>query len=170
MFGSKKEEARIIKWYPKWLDLNPEPHIFSNGVSTYLVYSCHEGSENLGHHHITVLDEVNETNYPYAIIQLKGCIAHRFETLEERFFKYMPLWDTGLKRHHAHVIENSKWLSDAKDIHEGEKNFNKKQWVNKEHYVLLFHENALEFLADGFETEVVRCSEPMLFSHLCKQL
>lgn len=170
MFGGKKEEARVLTWYPKWLDHNPEPHLFTNGQTTYLTYSCHEGSENIGNHPINVLEEVDETSYPLAIVELKGCTAHKFEHLEERFFKYLPLWDTGLRRHSVQVIDNSKWLNDTREIHEGEYGFNKKQWVNKEHYVMLFHEDALEFLGDGFNVEVVRCTKATLFEEVRKRM
>lgn len=170
MFGSKKEEARILTWYPKWLDLNPEPRLITNGTKTFLIYLCHEGSDSLGDNPINILEEVDETNYPFAVIELKNCLAHKFETLEERFFKYLSLWDTGLRRHHAHVIDNSKWLNNVRDLHEDERDFNKKQWVNKEHYVMLFHENALEFLADGFDIQVFRGSQLAIFNHVAKQL
>lgn len=69
-----------------------------------------------------------------------------------------------------HVIDNSKWLNDARDIHEGELDFNIKQWVNKEHYLMLFHENALKYLDDGFEIEVERCSKATLFAEIGKRM
>ena len=129
------EYASLIDWSPLWSAGAPSPQVFSNGFKTYLAY---------------LTDEENDS---VAIVEFFKSHSYRFGTVNDEAGHGHPLYNRGLSFYGAHVIDNSNWIEELKKIHKVHPRYSEERWSKYKHYLLFFHDEMFEIIAEGFEIE-----------------
>lgn len=147
------EFARVIEWTPQWDAGAPMPQVFSNGHKTFLIYLINEPDPNWDGTYLKRIDNTSDNTYPLALIEFNGG-TFRFGIANDEVFNGLPLWDKGLEFYSAHIIENSAWITELKNINKVHPYYNEDAWIDFKHFVLLFHDDIFEVIAKDYKVEV----------------
>jgi hypothetical protein len=82
----------------------------------------------------------------------------RFGGPNDEVFSGHPLCGKGLELYGAHVIANSRWLTELEQINAVHSMYRPSKWQALKHYLLLFHDDTFECLAQDYTLEVVTSS------------
>lgn len=151
-----KPKAHVIDWKYKWSSGAPCPHVISSGHSTYLVYYALENAPSWDGADTKVIDPDKDEQLPLVLVEFTKCYLYKFGGANDEVFHGLPLWNIGLKPYEAHLVSNSGWIKEEKKIQKVHSCFSDEVWSKKKHYVLLFHDELFECIADGYELEVFK--------------
>ena len=114
---------------------------------------------------------INSSIVKGEIIALVEFYGHtfRFGIANDEVFQGLPLYKEGLKEL-AHTIENSTWIEEIKQIHKVHPYFNPLRWAKLIHYALLFKDEILEVIAEGYRIEVFRSSYEEIGGEVIKRM
>ncbi|MCB9164085.1 MAG: hypothetical protein H6592_06585 [Flavobacteriales bacterium] len=130
------ERARVIAWEPKW----------SAGATCPVVLASDRG--------LTLLYNVAlEEEESVGVVTFHRDRAHRFSGINDEILSGHPLYGKGLDPYSAHEVENSAWLKELQKVHSVHDRYDPTRWASVKHYILCFHDDMLEVLADGFTVE-----------------
>lgn len=73
-----EETALLIDWRPKWDVGAPLPYVAASGHQTFLIYNTSEPDPAWDGGYAIVVDPTSDPHEPLAIVELKGCYAHKF--------------------------------------------------------------------------------------------
>jgi hypothetical protein len=163
------EYARVINWVPIWSGGAPLPHIFSNGSKVCLVYHIQVTDPEWDGVFTTSIDANSDTAYPLALVEFSGH-TFRFGIANDEVFSGLPLWGNGLVSYEAHIIENSKWIEELKQIHKIHPYYNEQNWKDLKHYMLLFKDEIFEVIAEDFKIETFNMSFEALAAIVMKRM
>lgn len=152
MKTTSNEFARVITWTPKWDTGAPMPQVFSNGQKIFLIYLVNVHNPNWGGPYVTMTDNTGEALYPLALVEFNGH-TFRFGIANDEVYNGLSLWGKGLEFYAAHIIENSTWINELKNIHKVHRHYNEDGWKDKKHFALLFHDNIFEVIATSYKVE-----------------
>lgn len=152
--NNRNEFARVIEWTPQWDIGTPMPQVFSNGHKTFLIYLINESDPNWDGTYVTIIGNTSETTYSLALVEFSGH-SFRFGIANDEVFSGLPLWDKGLEGYAAHIIENSTWINELKNINKVHLYYNEDKWKNKKHFAFLFHDEIFEIIATDYKDETV---------------
>ncbi|MEO6148788.1 MAG: hypothetical protein ABIP28_01435 [Mucilaginibacter sp.] len=142
--------------------------MFSNGGTTYLVYLIEDPKEGDGKS-LTMIDSQSETVYPLALVSFEGS-TFRFGIANDEVFSGLPLYNHGLKAYRAHIVEHSEWIEELKGIHKVHPYYNEDSWRDRNHYMLLFHDEIFEVVARGYKIEVFETTFERLSVEVVKRM
>lgn len=145
MFGLGKEKAKVIDWEVKWSGGSPCPSVYSNGHKTFLTYLAREPQ---------TLDDFNNGE-SFGVVEFLRCHSFRFGIVNDEAANGHPLYEHGLKIYQAHEIINSKWIAELKDIHRVHPGFKESFWSKRKHYLLFFHDEIFECIAEDYRVESI---------------
>jgi hypothetical protein len=163
------EFARVIKWTPQWDTGAPLPQVFSNGHKVFLIYLISEPDPNLDGTYVTMIDNTSETTYSLALVEFSGH-TFRFGIANDELFSGLPLWDKGLEGYAAHVIENSTWITELKNINKVHPYYNEEIWKDRKHFALLFHDEIFEVIATDYKIETFKTTFVELAIEVVKRM
>ncbi len=152
------EAALAIDWRPKWDVGAPLPHVLASAGRTFLIYMVSEPDPAWDGTHVNVIDPASDAEEPLAIVEFTSCYAHRFGGPNDEVVEGHPLYGKGLEAHRAHEVANSKWLAAEQAINSVHAGYRPQKWKERSHYLLFFHDDCFECLAQGFTIDVARCS------------
>ena len=144
------------EWPVKWDPGAPLPHVISSGHKTFLVYYIKEIDPNWDGTYVKVIDPSEEEILPIALVEFTRCYACRFGGANDEVIHGHPLWRKGLEPYGAHMIHNSRWIKEEMRINSVHQYYRPERWEKMKHYLLLFHDEMFECLAEGFEIRVFR--------------
>ena len=128
---TSREFAKVIAWTPTWSTGAPCPQVFSNGHETYLSYYT---------------DEVDNA---LVLVTFFKSLSHRFGIVNDEAADGHPLYDKGLETYRAHIIENSSWIKEHKQIHKVHPRYSENHWADYKHFLLFFHDEIFEIIFSG---------------------
>lgn len=165
------EFARVIEWTPQWDTGAPIPQVFSNGQKVFLIYLINEpnSNSNLDVTYVTMNDSTSETTYPLALVEFSGH-TFRFGIANDEVFSGLPLWNKGLEGYAAHIIENSTWIIELKNINKVHPNYSEDRWKDKKHFALLFHDEIFEVIATDYKIETFNTTFKQLAVEVVKRM
>ncbi len=166
---NKNEFARVIEWTPQWDTGAPMPQVFSNGHKTFLIYLIHEPDPNWDGTYLNIINNTSETKYPLALVEFSGH-TFRFGIANDEVFSGLPLWDKGLKGYAAHIIENSTWLTELKNINKVHEYYKEDRWKERKHFSLLFHDEIFEVIATGYKIEIFNATFKELGTEVIRRM
>lgn len=88
------------------------------------------------------------------VITFKRTNSHRFGIVNDEAASGHPLYDKGLEVYRAHIIENSSWIEELKQIHKVHPRYSNDHWKGGKHYLLFFHDEIFEIIAVDYKIEV----------------
>ncbi|RKP57939.1 hypothetical protein D7Z26_00020 [Cohnella endophytica] len=164
------EYALPIEWEPAWDVGAPIPHVISSGHQTYLLYYIEEESQDWDGTSVTVIDPNSNEVLPIAVVKFNGCYAYKFGGANDEVMSGHPLYKKGLKFYSAHKVINSNWIKAEEKINSIHAYYKPERWKERIHYLLLFHDELFECIADGFEITVFRESFSSVLSKTLSEL
>jgi len=153
-----KEHATKIDWTPSWDFGAPLPQVFSNGHKTYLTYLVDTPDPNWDGSYVTMVDNKSADTFPLALATFVRPNSHRFGIVNDEAAGGHPLYDKGLQVYSAHIIENSSWIKEIKTIHKVHPHYSDTRWANYKHFLLFFHDEIFEIIAEDYKVEVFNCT------------
>ncbi|MBS1507052.1 MAG: hypothetical protein JSS79_10440 [Bacteroidetes bacterium] len=148
------EIIKKIDWTPKWDGGAPMPQVFSNGHRVFLIYMVANWDEESIKEFKSLDSEEGNEEY-LALVEFNGH-TFRFGIANDEVFQGLPYYKQGLEW--AHIIENSKWIEEIKQIHKVHPYYNELRWTKLNHYLLLFKDEILEVIGTGYSIEIFRTS------------
>jgi len=115
--SSVKEKARVIEWKHMWNTGAPSPHVITSDDNTFLLYLVAEADPDWDGTNSKPISPSSDEEFPLALVEFEGCIAHKFGIANDEVFHGLSLWGKGLEYYKAHIIDNSKWIAEVKQIH-----------------------------------------------------
>jgi hypothetical protein len=157
LYLAKGEEVAVAcEWMYLWDPNDPSPHVLSSGLGTYLIYYVNEwkltevslssGSKS------TVVEPAS------AFVEFAQCYACRLSSINEEILTGHPLWGKGLDLYGAHIVVHSQWFAEVQRINMVHKRYHPQHWERLKHYLLVFHDNIFECLADSYDVAMLRDS------------
>ena len=92
----------------------------------------------------------------FVVIELWGCAEIRFGAPNDEAIAGHPLHGKGLHVYRAHEVINSAWIEDAIRVNSVHPHHSDAPFRRLHHFVLLFHDEMLEALADGIEARLAK--------------
>jgi hypothetical protein len=167
---TSKEHARVIDWQPSWSVGAPLPQVISDGLSTYLTYLINIPDPDWDGSYTTMIENRSDTTYPLALVTFIRPHSHRFGIVNDEAAPGHPLYNKGIEIYAAHIIENSFWIEELKQIHKVHPYYSDKHWENYKHYLLFFHDDIFEIIAEGYEIEIFNSTFRELTIEIAKRL
>lgn len=153
-----EETALPIDWRPKWDIGAPLPHVLTSGHQTFLIYRISEPDPAWDGSYANVVDPASGSDEPLAIVEFKRCYAHKFGGHNDEVIEGHPLHGKGLQPYAAHQVANSSWLAAEQAINSVHPGYRPETWTKLTHYLLEFHDESFECLAEAYEIQLSRCS------------
>ncbi|HEY1045375.1 MAG TPA: hypothetical protein VGF79_02980 [Bacteroidia bacterium] len=163
------EFARVIEWTPRWDTGAPMPQVFSNGHKVFLIYIILEQDSNWDGTDVTMVDNTSVTTYPLALVEFNGH-SFRFGIANDEVYNGLPLWNKGLEGYSAHIIENSSWINELKNINKVHQYYNEDSWKDEKHFALLFKDDIFEIIATDYKIETFNSSLELLAMEVAKRM
>ncbi len=116
-----------------------------------------------------MIDNKSDNTYPLALVEFNGS-TFRFGIANDEVFSGLPLWNKGLEYYRAHIIENSTWIAQLKDINRVHAYYNEERWKTKKHYSLLFHDEIFEVIATEYKIEIFNSTFEQLAIEVAKRM
>jgi hypothetical protein len=153
-----KETVEVLDWKYQWSSGAPLPYVVSSGQKTFLIYFLQENDPNWNGTYVNVIDSASSDKFPLAVIEFLRCYCYKFGGANDEVFSGLPLYNDGLESYGAHIIHNSKWIEAEKKINKVHSYYEEEQWKDKRHYMLLFHDEMYECIAEGYKVETFQDS------------
>ena len=129
------DTIRVIQWDAMWCAGAPCPIVLAGDHSlTLLYYGTKDESDQVW------------------IVSFHRPHAHMFSGINDESLSGHRLYGKGLEFYSAHVVDNSSWLKEIRSIHSVHNHYRAENWSKTKHYVLCFHDNLIEVLAEGYTT------------------
>ncbi len=151
--GAESDEyARVIDGFPQWSTGAPMPQVFSGDGRTFLIYLINELDPDWDGSYITMKSNTLEVNYPLALVEFDSH-TFKFGMFNDEVSSGYHLYKKGIVAYSAHIIENSRWINELKNIHRVHSYFNEERWVSKKHFFLFFKDEMFEIIAKKYSVE-----------------
>jgi hypothetical protein len=144
--------AVVIDWPAPWDIGAPLPHVFMNGRRTLLAYYVRQPNPTWDGTTARVVDP-SKTEAQIAIVEFLHCTSARFGAPNDDALDGHPLHKHGLEAYRTHVVENSEWTAELQRIDGIDPRHRPESWQRKKHYLLTFHDNTFEAVAESFKVE-----------------
>lgn len=164
------EYALPIDWEPAWDVGAPIPHVISSGYQSYLIYYIREESLDWDGTTVKVNDPNNYEELPIAVVKFNGCYAYKFGGANDEVLYGHPLYKKGLKFYSAHKVINSNWIKAEEKINSVHDYYKPERWKDRVHYLLLFHDELFECIADGYEISIYKESFKSVLSKVLNEM
>jgi len=167
-----EETALPCPWEVPWDMGAPLPHVLSSGYKTYLMYLVREPDPNWDGTYVTVVDPTSPEVLPIALVEFIRCYDFKFGGPNDEVMEGHPLHGKGLGSYDAHLIANSHWLAELEQINSVHIFYNPSAWKGPKlkHYMLLFHDEMFECIAEDHKIEVFQGTFELVFEVATRRL
>ena len=162
------EHAIEIEWSPKWSGGAPLPHVYSSGHKTFVMYYVRENDPAWDGSYTTEIRPSGEEPYPLAVVEFIRPHSHRFGIVNDEAIAGHPLYTKGLNYYAAQKIINSGWIDELKAIHKVHPYYSESAWSKYNHYLLFFHDEIFEIIAEGYSIKVYKSTFKDLSMKICQ--
>lgn len=83
------------------------------------------------------------------VVEFKSMTSVKMGTPNDEVLNGHPLWGSGLELYSAHEVRNSPWINDLMEVNRIHSGFDTSHWTAARHFILTFHDETLECVADG---------------------
>jgi hypothetical protein len=107
---------------------------------------------------VRVVDVADEEVASVAIIRFSRVTSVRVGAPNDEVIEGHPLHGRGLTAYEAHLVMNSRWIEELRQINSIHARYDPKRWTQRNHYLLAFHDETetVECVAEGFNVQVKR--------------
>jgi hypothetical protein len=148
--GRSEEHAVPCSGFPPWDTGAPFPRLFSERLKTTLVYLTREPDPTWDGRTARAVDPGDEALHIVAVVQFHRVKAVRMGDPNDEVLHGHPLFGKGLAMYEPHVVMRSSWLSELRRINSVHSAYNPAPWERFRHYLLAFHDETFECVAESF--------------------
>lgn len=94
----------------------------------------------------------SEDDHGIGVVEFKGVTSVKMGSPNDEVLRGHPLWGSGLEPYQAHEIRNSTWIRELMDVNRIHSAFQDSHWSAARHFVLTFHDETLECVAQATDT------------------
>ena len=82
------------------------------------------------------------------IVEFKRMTSVKIGSPNDEVLRGHPLWGSGLESYRAHEVKNSPWIAELMQVDRAHEHFDESQWTGRRHFILTFHDETLECVAN----------------------
>jgi hypothetical protein len=157
---SGQQYAVVIDLDIAWDIGAPMPFVAGNGHQAGVVFYLRTSDPDWDGTHTTVVDPADSALERLGVITFHHVHEIKFGGLNDEAIEGHPLAGKGLDTYAAHEVVDSQWIAEAErqnSVHPAHRG----GWhARMKHYILCFHDETLECLAEGLQTQQLTCSYP----------
>lgn len=143
-----QEYAAACAGFPAWDIGAPLPHLASNGSKTVLVYFVRDPSPSDGRS-VRVADAQRAARV-VAVVRFRRVVSVRMGAPNDEVIEGHPLHGRGLAPYEAHLVMRSSWIDALRQINSVHRGYDASWWSKLHHYLLAFHDETFECIAEDF--------------------
>jgi hypothetical protein len=162
--------ALVIDIGPRWDSGAPLPHLISNGSRAFVVCFASQPDPNWDGTYVTMVSPADASPSAFVVIEIWGCHDVRLGGPNDEAIRGHPLYGKGLAGYRAHEVMNSAWIEDAIKVNSVHPHHSDAPFRQLHHYALLFHDETLEALASGIDSQLVTGTMRGILQNLTSQL
>jgi hypothetical protein len=87
------------------------------------------------------------TDHGIGIVEFKQVTSVKIGSPNDEVLHGHPLWGSGLEYYRAHEVRNSPWITELMTVNRVHERFDESRWSGKHHFILTFHDETLECVA-----------------------
>lgn len=87
------------------------------------------------------------TDHGIGVVEFKQVRSVKIGSPSDEVLHGHPLWGSGLEYYRAHVVRNSRWITELMDVNRVHERFDESRWRGACHFILTFHDETLECVA-----------------------
>ena len=130
------------------------PQIFASETKTFLIVD-------------TLTDTNDET---LGVVEFLNCRIFKFGDPDDEALSGHPLYNKGIKFYNGHIVKNSRWVEELKNINKVHPRYNEDVWKSKTHYILCFHDSTFECIAEDYKINTFNGSRNELITGLVSEV
>lgn len=165
-----EEVAVPCPWGPAWDRGAPLPHVVARGGRVLLLYRAREDDPAWDGTSARVIDPGALRSEPLVLVEVVRCYGHRFGGPNDEVFDGHPLARRGLAGQGAYEVERSGWLAAERATNRSHVQYRDEPWLQLRHFLLAFHDEIFECLAEGFRVEPVVGTFQQLLSRMVERI
>jgi hypothetical protein len=150
--------AMACEWPFPWDTGAPMPQVLANGQRLILIYLVNEPDPKWDGSNVRIVDTRSSHVEPLAIVHFEHAYEHKFGGPNDEVIQGHPLYGKGLCAYGAHVVANSPWIREVRSINSVHRQYRAESYDSLKHYLLLFHDDMFECLAESYSIRTVRMS------------
>ena len=169
IFKKKKEEYAEPINFPIIMDTGaPDPRVICNGHKTFVIFYVRDDfnpfTQEPASETMQLSPENKEERIPEAFVLVKfnHCLIHKFGTPNDEVLNGHRLRKKGLSFYSWHKVHNSSWIEEIKNVNRVHPKFSEKHWLNLNHYIITFHNETFECVAESYELITIDTLENLL--------
>jgi hypothetical protein len=136
----------------------PLPHVISDARNTIVIFYRREPNPGWNGRTATLVDPHDPAPAALGLVHFTGMYLTKFGGLNDEAIAGHPLHGHGLEEYEAHVVRNSEWIAEAERANSVHPN-HRPGWSERyQHFVITFHDEMLECMAEAWQAEVLDAS------------
>ena len=168
---SKGEQwAEVIDLGVRWSGGAPLPHLVSNGSTAVLICHAEDADPHWNGTHTRVVSPSDGDRSPLLRFTFDRCHSVKFGGPNDEALHGHPLDGHGLSTHDAHLVHNSTWLEQERQINSVHDHHSDSRFLTLNHYLLSFHDDTFEALADSVTIDTIEATTAELLLDACRHL
>lgn len=154
----------------RWSPGAPLPHVLSSGMRSFVAFYLDEPDPDWDGTYVRVVDPTKASEESLALAEFKGSVAVKLGPPNDEVLHGHPLHGRGLAGYGAYIVENSRWLAEVIEINRVHERFDPQAWQEKQHFLLVFHDETVEAIASEIEVQPARMSMRELLAQSIEKL
>lgn len=142
----------------RWETGAPVPHVISDSWRTILIFRRPEPDPDWDGTYVRIVHAGQPTPAAFGLVEFTGTYLTSFGGLNDEAIEGHPLSGRGLVAYRAHVVRNSAWIAQAEQANSVHPHHRGGWHERYNHYVLCFHDETFECIAENWQAEELRCS------------
>ncbi|MCL2091171.1 MAG: hypothetical protein FWH11_08130 [Micrococcales bacterium] len=153
-----------------WSTGAPVPHVLASGRKAYVLFYLHDPDPDWDGTWTRVVQPGSPEPALLGTVTFRLVHAIKFGGPNDEALEGHPLAGKGLQVYSAHRVVNSRWITAEEQVNSVHPQ-HRGGWHDRlNHYVLCFHDQTLECLAEGFTTKRHLAPPRTVLSELANQL
>jgi hypothetical protein len=158
------EAAHLCPWDVPWSAGAPCPVVAADGSMVHVAYYADE--------RFRPPEQLPRPAGPgevVAIASFRRCLAHRLGPPNDEAIHGHPLYGRGLQMYAAHLVARSSWIGELERRNRVHSAHTPERYATLKHYLLCFHDETFECVAEDRSLDVVEGVPHALFSWLASR-
>lgn len=153
-----KERAVELSLDIEWSPGAPLPFLMSNGRRAAVIVYVKTHDADWDGTYTTIVNPTTDQRESLAVIEFDGIHEVKFGGLNDEALHGHPLFGKGLVPYAAHEVVNSSWITESERRNSAHP-YHQPGWHQRlRHFVLCFHDETLECIAEGIRTARITSS------------
>ena len=89
-----------------------------------------------------------QADHGIGVVEFKKVTSIKVGSPSDEALRGHPLWGSGLEFYGAHEVKNSPWITELMEVDRAHERFDGSQWSGRHHFMLTFHDETLECVAN----------------------